>query len=114
LAPLEVHDPVAALVAAAAVKGGDAAVIVATARLAQAFGQRLLRLALVQLGPVDDDELTLARRDWIEGLQRHRPTLRSSRRWYGPLAGSPSLSWCRNAGRHGRGTASSCRADAAC
>jgi hypothetical protein len=71
LATLEVHDAVQALGAAAAEADRDATVAATTARLGQAFDERLFRPALVELGLVDQDELTTARRSRIELLQSH-------------------------------------------
>ena len=61
-----------ALVAAAAEADGDAAEIVAAARGRLALGERLDRLALVELTAVDQHELAQARRDRFECLQSHR------------------------------------------
>ena len=71
LAPLEVDDAIGLLVAAAAETHGDPASVVAAALRGLALGQRLDRLALVELAAVDDDELAKARRDRLECLQRH-------------------------------------------
>ena len=71
-APLEVDVAVGLLVAAAAEAHGDAAEVVAAAGADLALGQRLDRLALVELAAVDEDELPQARRDRLEGLQSHR------------------------------------------
>ena len=71
LAPLEVDQPVGALVPAASVARRDATRIVAPARLRQALGQRLDRPALVETGSGDDDELALGRRRRVEGFQCH-------------------------------------------
>jgi hypothetical protein len=49
----------------------DAAVIVAAARLGQAFGQALDGLALVETRAVDDDQLAGARRYRVEFLKSH-------------------------------------------
>ena len=54
LAALEVDDAIGLLVAAAAKAHGDAAGIVAAALLGLADGQRLDRLALVELAAIDD------------------------------------------------------------
>ncbi len=71
LVPLEVDDAVVALVPTTTEPDRDATQIVTAALLAQTFGQRLLGLALPQSGPVDDDQLTLARRGRLESLQCH-------------------------------------------
>src|SRR5690606_30778939 len=71
LAALEVDLAVRALVPAAGAERSHAADIVAAARLRQAFGQRLHRLALVQLRAINDHKLTAARRGRAESLQRH-------------------------------------------
>src|SRR5690606_34956373 len=71
LGALEVDDPVALLVAAAAAAGRQAAGIVAPALLAQAFGQRLLGLARVQLAAVHQDEAPAARRGRFILRQSH-------------------------------------------
>src|SRR5262249_53097667 len=97
LAPLEVDAPIRLLVTAAAEAHRDAAVVVAAAALALALGEMLDRLALVEGGAVDQDELTLAGRYRLVGLECHllclRPlTARSSRRCGDPLPGSRSLS----------------------
>src|SRR5215217_373507 len=62
-AALEIDVAVGLLVAAAEV--------VAPAGADLALGQRLDRLALVELAAVDDDQLPQARRDRFEGLQSH-------------------------------------------
>src|SRR5690606_37742039 len=62
LAPLEVDDAIALLVAAANVPAGLPAVIVAPARLALALGQRLDRAALPKAAAVDQYETALAGR----------------------------------------------------
>src|SRR5262249_19752516 len=96
LATLEVDHPVELLGAAAAEADGDPAVAAATARLGQAFDERLFRLALMELGLVDQDQGAAARRGRIELLESHLFVLalraRWSRRSIGPLAGSRSLS----------------------
>ncbi len=51
--------------------GGDAAKVVTPTALRQTFRQGLDRLAFVEAGAVDDDELALARRDRIEMFQCH-------------------------------------------
>ena len=91
LAPLEIDDPVAPLVAAAAPAHRRAAGIVAPALLPQPLGQRLDRLALPQFAAIDDDEVPLRRRRRVECLQRHnirfpRLRCRSSRRSLEPSA----------------------------
>src|SRR5205814_7558379 len=72
LPALEIDDPVAPLVAAAAPAHRDAAGIVAPALLPQALGQALDRLAFPQLAAIDDDEVALRRGGRIECLERHR------------------------------------------
>src|SRR5215207_8436078 len=72
LAALEIHVAIGLLVAAAAEAHGDAAEIVAAAGADLALGQRLDRLALVELAAVDDHQLPQAGRDRLEGLQSHR------------------------------------------
>ena len=71
LATLEVDQTVGPLVTAALEADGDAAGVVTTALGGQTFGQRLDRLALVEAGPVDDDQLALARGRRIESFQCH-------------------------------------------
>jgi hypothetical protein len=71
LAALEIDDAVRTLVAAADEAGGDAAVIVAAARLGQAFRQALDRLALIEGRAVDENQLTKAGRYRFEILQCH-------------------------------------------
>src|SRR5690606_23998727 len=71
LAALEVDDTVGALVTAADEAGGDTTVVVAAARLGQTLGQTLDRLALVQAGAVDDDQLAGAWRDRVVMFQCH-------------------------------------------
>src|SRR5579859_1740181 len=71
LVTLEIDDAVVALVPTTTEPDRDATQIVTAAVLAQTFGQRLLGLALPQSGPVDDDQLTLARRGRLESLQCH-------------------------------------------
>ena len=71
LATLEVDDAIGLLVTAAAEAHGDPAGVVASALLGLADGQRLHRLALVELAAVDDDELSKARRDRLKCFERH-------------------------------------------
>ncbi len=71
LATLEVDETIGALVTAALEAGGDAAEVVAAALRGQTLGQRLDRLALVEAGAVDDDQLTLARGRRIVAFQCH-------------------------------------------
>ncbi len=66
LAALEIDDAIRALVTAAVTERGDAAGIVAAAGLGEPFGQRLHRLAFVQLGAIDDHELAATRRGRTE------------------------------------------------
>ncbi len=54
LAALEVDDAIGLLVAAAAEANGNAAGVVAAALLGLADGQRLDRLALIELAAIDD------------------------------------------------------------
>ena len=89
LGPLEIDQTIAALVPAAAIEGGDAAAVVAPAGLGQPFGQLLDGLALLQLGPVDADQLTAAGRGRIVLLECHCSVL--------PLPRGPSR--CRWSGR---------------
>src|SRR5690348_3516888 len=84
---LEVDDAIAPLVAAAAPALGDAAVIVAAALLALAFGQRLDRPALPQLAAVDEDQLALSGRGRLETLECHRLRPPWSRRSSSPRRG---------------------------
>src|SRR5262249_30412091 len=60
------------LVTAAAKPRGDAAFVVAPAARNLALGQRLHRRAVMEAGTIDQHELTLARRDRVVGLKRHR------------------------------------------
>src|SRR5262249_60126538 len=71
LAALEIDDAIAALMPAAAMPHRHAALIVAAAGLDQAFGQRLDRLALPQIGAVNEHELTLGGRWVLEGFEGH-------------------------------------------
>jgi hypothetical protein len=89
-AALEVDNAIGLLVTAAAETHRRTAVVVAAAGRVLALGQRLDRGAAMQARTVDDNELTQARRDWIEGLECHRalPTDPWSRRWCDPLRGS--------------------------
>src|SRR5690348_14806659 len=84
LAALEVDDAVAPLVAAAAPALRDAAIVVAAALLALAFGQRLDRPALPQLAAIDDDQLALSGRGRLEAFECHRLRLPWSRRSSSP------------------------------
>src|SRR5262249_17918250 len=59
------------LVTAAAETHGDASAVVAPAARSPALGQRLHRRAAMQAGAIDQDELALARRDGIVGLECH-------------------------------------------
>src|SRR5438552_13997506 len=68
---LEIDDPVAPLVTAAAPAHRDAAGVVAPALLPQALGQCLDRLAFPQFATVDDDEVALRGGGRIEGFERH-------------------------------------------
>src|SRR5262249_9648348 len=80
LPTLEIDDAITLLVAATLAERGQVAVIIPAAGLALAFGQRLDRLALVQLRAVDDDQLAPRRRGRLECSQRHITKLPSSRR----------------------------------
>src|SRR4029079_17472468 len=84
LAPLEVDQAQAPLVAAAAMMRGDVAMIVAAAGFALALGQGLDRLALPQARALDDHQLPERRRDRLVCLESHssfpRPTGPWSRR----------------------------------
>src|SRR5262245_25919999 len=72
LAALEVDLAVGFLVATTAEAHGGAAVVVAAAGRALAFGQRLDRVAAMQAGAIYDDQLALARRGRVVGFERHR------------------------------------------
>src|SRR5690606_37570123 len=72
LAALEVDLAVQGLGPAAAEANGHATALPATARLGQAFGQRLFRTPLVELRAVDQHQGTTARRGRIVVLQSHR------------------------------------------
>src|SRR5262249_44627966 len=90
LAPPEIDDAIGALVPAAPPAHGDAAGIVAPAGRGLALDQALHGLALVELRPIDQDELALSRGRRLVGSQRHdNPALtnRSSRRSTGPRRG---------------------------
>ena len=91
LGAAEIDLAVDLLVAAADVARGDAAEVVAAARLGLALGQHLDRRALPQVAAIHQHQLTQARRGRTEGSQCHRRLLTgpSSRRWNGPLRGSP-------------------------
>ncbi len=71
LAPLEVDDTVQPLGPAAAETDRDTATAATTARLGQAFDERLLGLALVKFAAIDQDQATLAGRGRIKMLERH-------------------------------------------
>src|SRR5690606_15942296 len=83
LVALEVDDAIAALMPAAAPAQGDPAGVVAAALGAQTLGQRLLGLALPQLGAIDEDQLALARSRRLVVLQCHGVRFPSSRRCSG-------------------------------
>jgi len=72
LAALEVDRPVRLLVSAAAEPAGDVAVVVAPARVVLALGQALDRLALPQVGTIDQHRAAQAGSDRIEIPHRHR------------------------------------------
>src|SRR5690606_25939391 len=72
LVALEVHNPVAPLVAAAAVARRDAAVVVAATALLKRGQQALLRLALRDIREVIGDGVTPAGGCWLVFLQSHR------------------------------------------
>jgi hypothetical protein len=72
LATLEVDHAVQALGAAAAETHRDATAAAAAARLGQTLDEGLLGPALVELGLVDQDQLTAAGRGRVELLQSHR------------------------------------------
>src|ERR1700722_11305440 len=71
LAPLEVDDAVGLFVAAGAEPHGDPTGVVASALRRFANSERLHGLALVEPAPVDDDELSKARRSRIVCFERH-------------------------------------------
>ena len=114
LATLEVDDAIGLLMAAATKAHGDAAMVVAAALRRLTFGQRLHRLAFIEVLAVHDHELAKARRDRLECLQRHvlvlEPSLRvpSSRRSYGLRRASRPPSSRRSACRARRERPSSC------
>ena len=62
LVALEVDDTIMLLVPATHVTRGDAAIVVATARLALLFGQRTYRSPLVEILGTDADDVTATRR----------------------------------------------------
>ena len=70
-ATLEVDDAVALLVAAGDAARGDMALVVAAARLALAFGQRLDGLALVERRAVHKDQATARRAGRVVMLECH-------------------------------------------
>ena len=72
LPALEVDLAVQALGPTAAETDGDTATGTTTARLGQAFGQRLLRAAFVQLGAIDQHQGATARRCRIVMFKSHR------------------------------------------
>src|SRR5690606_12148513 len=72
LAPLEVDQPIGTLVPTADTPCRDPAIVVASARLAQAHGQLLDRLALPELRAIDLYQLARPRSYRIIGLQGHR------------------------------------------
>ena len=80
------------LVTAGDAARGHVALVVAAARLAQAFGQRLDGLALPQRRPVDQDEAAARRAGRVIMLECHRLRSPSSRRSTGlrPASRSPS------------------------
>src|SRR5277367_4716195 len=71
LAAFEIDDAVGLLVTAAAETHRDPPGIVAAALLGLADGERLDRLALVEVAAVDERELAKARRDRLVCLERH-------------------------------------------
>src|SRR5215813_9546610 len=70
-AALEIDLAVGLLVAAAAETHGDAAAVIAPAARIPALGQLLHRRAVMQAGAIDQDQLALARRDGVVGLECH-------------------------------------------
>src|ERR1700674_4612962 len=70
-APLEIDAAVSLLVTAAAKPHGDPPIVVAAARGTIALGQRLDRLAPIEAGAVDQDQLAAARGDRLIGLECH-------------------------------------------
>src|SRR6185437_4865599 len=77
LAALEVDDAIGLLMTAAAKPHGDAAGIVAAALFRLALGQRLQRLALMELAAVDHHQLAKARRARLVRLESHDRYLQS-------------------------------------
>src|SRR5207245_8774550 len=71
LVALEIDDPVAPFMAAAAPAHRRAAGVVAPALLPEPLGQHLDGLPLPQLAAVDENEVALRRGRRIEGFQRH-------------------------------------------
>src|SRR5271168_141801 len=71
LATLEIDDAIGLLVSAAAEANGNAAGVVSAALLGLADGQRLQRLALIELAAIDDGQLANARRRRIVCLESH-------------------------------------------
>src|SRR5262249_54866402 len=84
LGALEVDDPVAALVAAALVPGGDAAVVVAPALLGQRREQRLLGLVLRDLLEVGDRHEAPAGGGGLVPSYGHLKLPVRTLRWSGP------------------------------
>src|SRR6185436_500592 len=104
LAPLEIDEPVAALVAAAAVAGRDPAVHVSARVLRQRREQRLLGLGLRDLLEVGHRHEAAAGGGGLEFPYRHGLRLPARRlRWSGraPLSRLPSSSpsGCRGSSR---------------
>src|SRR5262249_25714349 len=101
LAALEVDLAVGLLVATTTETHGDAAIVVAAAGRALAFGQRLDRVAAMQTRAVDDDQLALAWRGRVVGLECHRGFLTGpwSRRWCDLRRASRSHAWSAIAAR---------------
>src|SRR6266849_4686852 len=70
-APLEIDAAVSLLVTAAAKTHGGPPVVVAPARGTLALGQHLDRLASIEAGAVDQNQLAAARGDRLVGLECH-------------------------------------------
>jgi hypothetical protein len=92
LGALEIDLAVGLLVAAADMPRGDAPEVIAPAGLGLALGKHLDGRALPQAAAIDQHQLAQAWSGGTEGLECHGRfslTGPSSRRWNGPLRGSP-------------------------
>src|SRR5258708_5640585 len=80
LVALPIDDPIHALVAAATVAGGNAAVVISTSRLLERLGERTLGFGLGDLFEGRHGHAAATWRSWFVGLYGHQtPSKRSSR-----------------------------------